>query len=229
MIGYLKVLWSKPRLWRYVAVGALAFALGGTTSALATTTGLTQIIGNGIVAYVDPNHNLLVNDTAANAALVTANGHLSNIDSATTGTNSALSAANTTLTSINNRLSSPVSVAGHGRLITLQTTDLTLSTAMSRTAKEWFVSTVDDCRSWTVYMDASGPLNVQFSPGFFANLPGTEIGGSDSVATDGNHFSGWIALQSGVPVAAPNTGVIVQLPAGVSSVTIHSLYFYCSV
>lgn len=221
--------WGTARVWRYIAVGAVAFAMGGTGTVLATNapTLLASIVYNGNTAHVDASGNLAVNDSSAN-------NHLSNIDAATANTSSALSAtnaalgtANTTLTSIDTKLTGTVGVAGYGRLIQLQTTDYTLS-APNLVAHEWFVYPLNDCRSWTAYILASGSLNVSFAPLSFASLPGTEIGGSDLVATDGSHFSGWMALQGSVPVAAPSAGVILELPGGETSVTIHTLNFYCS-
>ncbi len=228
-MNLIRRLWGTARVWRYIAVGAAAFALGGTGTALATNTVplLTSIVYNGNTAHVDASGNLAVNDS-------TANGHLSNIDSATvnantalTTANAALGTANTTLTNINAKLNGTVGVAGYGRMIELQTTDYTLS-APNLIAHEWFVYPLEDCRSWTAYIFASGSVNVTFAPDAFASMPGTEIGGSDLVTTDGSHYSGWMALQGNVPVTAPSAGVVLELPAGETSVTVHTLDLYCS-
>jgi hypothetical protein len=202
--------------------------MGGTGTVLATNapTLLASIVYNGNTAHVDASGNLAVNDSAANS-------HLSNIDTAAGNTNTALSTANaalgtanTTLTNIDTKLSGTVGVAGYGRLIELQTTDYTLSTP-NLIAHEWFVFPLDDCRSLTAYISASGSLSVLFTPQDSA-LPGTEIGGSDVVTTDGSHFSGWMALQGNVPVTAPSAGVVLELLGGETSVTIHTLRLYCS-
>jgi hypothetical protein len=88
--------WSTPRLWRYVTFGTVAFMLGGTGTAVAATNSplLAQIVYNGLIAHVDGLGNLMVNDSAGNSALGTANGHLSNIDTASGATQTAVGTAN---------------------------------------------------------------------------------------------------------------------------------------
>jgi hypothetical protein len=72
----LQQIWSTPRLWRYIAVGAVAFIFGGVGTAFANQVGLTEIVYNGFVAQVDATGNLLVKDSAANASLTTINTKL---------------------------------------------------------------------------------------------------------------------------------------------------------
>jgi hypothetical protein len=101
MKGALRSIWERPRAWRYLAVGAVLFAAGGTTTAAATSTGLTELVyqaGSSMYfAHIDSGGNLAVNDSAAGTALGTANGHLANLETAGATANSTLSSLNTKL------------------------------------------------------------------------------------------------------------------------------------
>lgn len=85
----LRAIWETPRIWRYAAVAAITFTVGGTGTALATSSGLTQLVYQAgstmYFAHIDSGGNLAVNDASAGTALGTANTHLSSIDTKLTG------------------------------------------------------------------------------------------------------------------------------------------------
>lgn len=90
----LKRAWSTPRAWRYVAVGAVMFALG-TGTVVAANIGITQIgslTGGGQtnIAQVDANHQLAVADASANSSLNGINSKLGG----TLGVSGSVSVAN---------------------------------------------------------------------------------------------------------------------------------------
>lgn len=78
-MGVLRRVWAAPPIWRYIAVGAIAFAVGG-----AGVTQASELLN--VLVVNSPSQPVPVNDSNANTGLGTANSSLSSIDSKLGGT-----------------------------------------------------------------------------------------------------------------------------------------------